>query len=656
MSLRSAPDDRVRAALRSCRRHLLAAALFSALVNLLYIAPTLYMLQVYDRVVPTHGLQTLGFLTLVLLFALASLALLDRVRTRLLVRAGVQLNRELAPAVLDASFSRTESAEAHQALRHFDHLRGALGGPAALALFDAPWLPIYILACILVHPWIGAVALLGCLLLPLVAWLNERATRARLDRAQQVSTLSHLHQDAAIAGAEAVRALGMRRALVARQMRQRTAMLSEQSEAGFAAGNYVTLTKFTRLALQSLALGLGALLASDRLISAGAIFASSFLIARALAPIEQLVAHWRTIAAARQAWQALNSMLSAAPASADAHTALPAPSGALGIDNLVILNARRDAPVLQGVTLDIAAGEVVAIIGPSGAGKSTLARALAGAILPDRGTIRLDGADMRDWDPERLAPHIGYLPQLPTLLAGSIAENIARFAGENGMEREVLDAAVVAAAQTVGAHETILDLPGGYDHRLPLGGGGLSGGQAQKVALARAVFGDPALLILDEPNAHLDAEGDAQLVETLAALKRAGKTILIISHKMSILPVVDRILVLREGRPALFGPRQDVMTKLSPPGARPAVAPARGSATAEAGKERAPGRERPSGAPAKSQRAGVRIGVAVGSRQDAGGIGEAGSDDARRGEGDRQSDRQAAQADDRGQSEREGAS
>ena len=303
----------MRAALALCRRHLIAAALFSALVNLLYIAPTLFMLQVYDRVVPTQGLQTLLFLTIVLLFALATLSLLDRIRARLLVSAGVQLDTTLAPLILDATLGRPDLPVARQALREFDTMRATLSGQGILALFDAPWVPIYILVCFLVHPWIGLVAIIGCTILPLIAWANERATRGRLDRAQAVASASYANQDVVLGSADAVRALGMRRAMVARQLRQRGAMMMAQTQANFAAGGFLTATKFVRLALQSLALGLGAWLAVDNQISGGAIFASSFLIARALAPIEQLIGTWKPIVQARQSYASLDALLSATP-------------------------------------------------------------------------------------------------------------------------------------------------------------------------------------------------------------------------------------------------------------------------------------------------------------------------------------------------------
>ncbi|MBB4099238.1 type I secretion system permease/ATPase [Sphingomonas kyeonggiensis] len=561
----------ITAALALCRRHLLAVAVFSALLNLLYIAPTLYMLQVYDRVVPTRGLQTLAFLTLVLLFALATLALLDGIRARLLVRAGVQLDAALAPQILDATLGRPDLPVARQALREFDTMRATLSGAGVLALFDAPWVPIYILVCFLVHPWLGLVAILGCAVLPLIAWANERSTRKRLDRAQKIAALSYAHQDAALGSSDSIRALGMRRAMVARQLRQREAMLDAQTEAGFATGGYLTATKFVRLALQSLALGLGALLAVDNLISGGAIFAASFLIARALAPIEQLIGTWRAIVQAHQAYRSLSLLLDGT-AEAGEPTRLPPPRGAVTLENVTVLNDARDGAVLNSVSLRIAPGEVVAVVGPSGAGKSTLVRTIAGALLPDHGTVRFDGASATDWEPEVLARYIGYLPQDFALFAGTVAENVARFSGELGEDRSAIDAAVIAAAEKVGADALIRRLPRGYEHALKLRGAGLSAGQAQRIALARAVYRDPPILILDEPNAHLDAEGDSALIAALGALKAEGRTILIVSHKLGILPVVDRILVLREGRVEMFGPRDEVLPKITPPALRVARA------------------------------------------------------------------------------------
>ena len=559
--------DAMRQALALCRRHIASAAFFSALVNILYIVPTLYMLQVYDRVVPTRGTMTLLFLTLVLLFSLATLSLLDRVRSRLLVRASVQLDATLAPLILDATLGRPEAPGARQALRDFDSIRQLVSGAAILALFDAPWTPIYVLVCFLVHPWIGAVALLGGTVLPLIAWRNEKATRSRLERAQIAAARTYAGQDSILGSAETVRALGMRRALVGRQLRQRQLMLTQQTDASFAAGGYLAGTKFARQALQSLALGLGAWLAVDNKISGGAIFASSFLIARALAPIEQLVATWKGIIQARGSFHSLEAILEK---KGEAHepTLLPPPGGLLQLEGVTILNDARDGAIVHPTSFRVEPGEVVAIVGPSGAGKSTLIRAIAGALVADRGTIRLDGADVRDWDAELLAAHIGYLPQDSALFAGTVKENVCRFAGELDDDRAGIDARVIAAAQAVGAQELILRLPGGFDHKLGLGGRGLSAGQAQRVALARAVYGDPSLLVLDEPNAHLDSEGDSQLVAAIGRAKERGCTVLIVSHKLSILPVIDKMMVLKDGKVEMFGPRDEILPKIAPQNVR----------------------------------------------------------------------------------------
>ncbi|KAA9011209.1 type I secretion system permease/ATPase [Sphingobium limneticum] len=502
----------------SINKYFFKAAIFSALVNILYIIPTIYMLQVYDRVVPTRGLQTLLFLTLILLFALATLAFLDRTRMRLLARAGVRLDMMVAPVLLDTSFGRPDWPGLRQALRDFDALRATLTGPATLALFDAPWIPIYLLICFLVHPWIGILAFTGCCLLPLVAFATARSTRGKVEQAQLAANISYTNQDALLGASETIRALGMRRALVTRQLRQREAMIATQAQAGLSAGSFLALSKFIRLALQSLALGLGALLVIDNLISAGAIFAASFLIARALQPIEQLIGTWKPLIQARQQYRDIQALL-ATHATGSVKTALPAPLGHISVENVSVMSDGQDGALLQNVSFCIAAGEIIAVIGPSGAGKSTLVRAMAGALLPDRGKISFDGSHAQDWDPELLARHIGYLPQDSALLAGSIADNIARFSIELEQDKPALDAAVIVAASKVGADMLIRRLSDGYDHQLKPGGKGISAGQAQRIALARAVFGDPAILILDEPNAHLDTEGDAALIMTIGTLK-----------------------------------------------------------------------------------------------------------------------------------------
>lgn len=563
MTLLPPVAEQISQAFRLCRRHFVYAALFSGLVNLLYIAPTLYMLQVYDRVVPTRGLTTLLFLTLILLGALAISSQLDRIRMRLLLRASVQLEETLTPTLLNASLGRPDLPEATGAMRDFDAVRQALISPAMVALFDAPWMPIYLLVCFLLHPLIGLLALGAAIVMPAIAWANERAVKPKLDGTQRYAASVYARHDALLTGAEAVRALGMRGAMVGRQYEERRAIMAMQADTGMSAGGYYAVSKFTRQALQSLALGLGALLAVDGQISAGAIFASSFLISRAISPIEQLIGTWKSIVRARSG---LNSMSRLLVMTHDARTPtqLPAPTGAVEFEQVVVLNAARDGAILNGLSFRAEAGEVVAIVGPSGAGKSTLARLIAGAIRSDRGTVRLDGADMTDWDAERLARHIGFLPQDSRLFAGTIKENICRFDSEIEPDLEKVDAAVIDAAQKTKAHELILKLAQGYDHGLDSNGRGLSAGQAQRIALARAVYGSPSLLVLDEPNSHLDGDGDEHLLAALSQLKAEGKTIFVVSHSRSVLPVVDKILLLRDGRVEAFGARDEVLTRMMP--------------------------------------------------------------------------------------------
>ena len=558
------PSEILAGALRSCRRHFRAVAGFSALLNVLFIVPMLYMLQVYDRAVPTQGRLTLFFLTLVLLFGLIALSLLDFVRSRLLVRASMRLDRQLAGVLLDTTLARrgqTGDTMSKQVIREFDILRQALTGPAILSLFDAPWSPIYVLICFLIHPALGALALAGGVALIMITLRNERLTNEPLRKANEAASLAYVSQEQSLAGAEVVRALGMRRAMVRRHLHERESMMTLQTDASFAGGKYITLSKFLRQALQSLALGLGASLAIDNEISAGAIFASAFLVGRALAPIDQLLGAWRSVVHARAAYATLSNLLVARDADI-ALTQLPAPTGRIDVEHLTVANAAKDGAILGDVSFKVLPGEVVAVIGPSGAGKSTLMRMLAGAGRPDRGSVRFDGAETTDWDSEKLAAFVGYLPQDASLFAGTIKENIARFQNHISNDTQAIDDAVVEAAKFCGAHEMILRLPRGYDAPLGWGGRGLSAGQAQRVGLARALFRSPSIVLRDEPNAHLDAEGESQLVATLSQLKERNASVIIVAHRMGILGVVDKILLLRDGRIEAFGPRDEVLGRL----------------------------------------------------------------------------------------------
>lgn len=553
------------AAMSACRRHWAYAALFSALINLLMIAPMLYMLQVYDRVIPTQGTTTLLLLTIALAIALGSMAALEAVRSSLLVRAGVALEIELAGRIMRSSFAagRSDTRLSRPALREFDVLRQALTGPAMHGLFDAPWVPFYIFVAFVIHPWIGVMALVGTMLILLLAWRSETATRDPVQRVTAASGRSHAALERSLQQADVARSLGLGEALVRGHLASRDEMVTLQADAGLTTARLTAQSKLVRMMIQSLALGLGALLAINAAISPGAVFASMFIVGRALAPIDQLIGSWRTIAQARGSIQLLDDLLRQTPP-VPRQTRLPSPAGHLGVEGLTVLRPGQ-RPILHGVGFEVLPGQVVAIVGPSGAGKSTLVRALASAQQADAGSIRFDRCEQRDWDPEQLAEHIGFMPQETTLFEGTIKDNLTRFRSRLGGAVEALDEEAVDAARLAGAHQMIQQLPGGYDHHLPVGGGGLSSGQAQRIALARALFRRPRFVFLDEPNSSLDAEGDSQLTATLERLKQAGTTILVVAHRLSLLPVVDKLLVLRDGQLVMFGDRDEVLDRLRAP-------------------------------------------------------------------------------------------
>jgi ATP-binding cassette subfamily C protein len=557
----SGKAETLQGALRKCRSHLIGVSVFSGLLNLLFVVPMLYMLQVYDRVVPTRGSGTLLVLTLVLFAGLGTLAVLDWIRSRLLVRASIRLENELAVPLLGAMLARSErslDAVARQPMRQFDTLRQSLTGPVLLALCDAPWAPFYVMIATIIHPALGLLVLAGGGALVTIAWLNERATGKPLRRANDAAARAYASQEQVVASAENVRALGMLAAMVQRHVGERATMLALQTQASFASGGYVAASKFLRLVLQSLALGLGAWLAIHDRISAGSIFAASFLAGRALGPIEQMLTAWPSLVRARGAYRHLSDLLETTGPST-ALTVLPEPQGRIDVEQVTVGRTPENR-ILSAISFTLQPSEVVTILGPSGAGKSTLMRIIAGALHPDAGLVRIDGARLADWDSDRLGRFVGYVPQSVSLFAGTVKENIARFASD--ADRATIDEQVVAAARAALAHDMILRLPNGYDTLLGWEGQGLSAGQAQRIALARALFRDPPLLLLDEPNAHLDAEGEAQLLQTIAAARARGAAVAMIAHRTSVLLVSDRILVLRDGRVEAFGRRDEVIEVL----------------------------------------------------------------------------------------------
>lgn len=550
-------------AFADCRQHFMAAAGFSLLINILYLAPTLYMLQVYDRVVPTGGTTTLVFVTVALALALLTLSSLDMVRNRLLIRASERVDALVAPRILRQMMA-ADSGNAAQAMRDFDSVRGTIATPAIASIFDAPWTPVFLLASFLLHFWIGILAIVASAILVTLAWLNQRATTRKMELATAALAAAQNSQQAAATHGTTVKALGMTGAMVERQLGYRRLALANLISAQFAGSRLTASSRFFRLFIQSVALGIGALLAIAGDISAGAIIASSVLLSRALQPIESIIGAWSSLASARAAMERLARAFDKLE-EPRIYTALPVPTGALNVEE-VGMRGREGRPILIGVNFQTEAGQVLGIIGPSGSGKTTLGKILVGALQPTIGTVRIDGARLTDWDQDELGQYIGYMPQEPSLFEGSIKENIARFQkGETPEDAKAIDEAVVDAAKEAGIHDLILQLPKGYDTELGLMGFGLSAGQAQRVALARALYGKPRLLVLDEPNAFMDQSGESALVTAIAKARARGASVVIIAHRRGVLSTVDRLLVLEDGRPKMLGPATEVVARLGGP-------------------------------------------------------------------------------------------
>jgi ATP-binding cassette subfamily C protein len=550
-------------ALADCRQHFVAAAVFSLLINILYLAPTLYMLQVYDRVVPTAGKTTLFFVTLVLAFALLSLSSLDMVRNRLLVRASERVDALVAPRILTQMMA-SDSGAAAQAMRDFDSIRTAMATPAIAAIFDLPWTPVFLLVAFMLHFWIGMLAIFAMIALVTLAYLNQRATQKKMEIATSAMASAHNSQQAAAVHGTTVRGLGMTSAMVDRQLAHRRIALANMVNAQFTGSKLSASSRFFRLFLQSVALGVGALLAIAGEISSGAIIASSVLMSRALQPVESIIAAWSPLASARASVMRLARAFENIDEQR-VYTALPAPKGVLDVEEVGV-RGREGRPILVGVSFRAEPGHILGIIGPSGSGKTTLGKIIVGALQPTIGTVRIDGAKLTDWDQDELGKYFGYMPQESSLFEGTIKENIARFQkGTNSEEAKAIDDAVVAAAKEAGVHDLILQLPQGYDTKLGLMGAGLSAGQAQRIAFARALYGEPRVLLLDEPNAFLDQEGEAAVVRAIGNARVRGATVIIIAHRRGVLAAVDRLLVLEDGKPRMIGPAKDVVARLSGP-------------------------------------------------------------------------------------------
>jgi PrtD family type I secretion system ABC transporter len=557
-------------ALWMLRRNFYAAGTFSFFINLLMLAPAIYMLQTYDRVLSSRNETTLWMLTLIMLVLYALMAALEWVRARLLVRAGIRMEDALNDRVFSAAFEanlRRAGRNPAQALTDLTNVRQFITGNGLFAFFDSPWAPIYLAVIFFLHPMLGWFSLTGMFILVGLTLATELATRKPLGESNGALIRANQNAENNLANAEVIEAMGMLPSLRQRWKRLHNDHLALQALASDRAGIISALTKFVRISQQSLVLGLGAYYVIRGELTPGGMIAASILMGRALAPVEQLIANWRSFVSTRGAYERLGGLLNAFPGRPQAMP-LPSPQGHVSVEALVAVPPGATLPVLKGITFAIAPGEVVVVIGPSASGKSTLARMLVGLWQPYGGKVRLDGADIFLWEKSLLGPSIGYLPQDIELFEGTVAENIARF-GDPDPEK------VIAAAKRAGVHDMILRFTHGYDTMIGPGGGVLSGGQRQRIALARALYGDPAFVVLDEPNSNLDDAGEAALVQAVREMKEAGKAILIVTHRVNIIGVADRLLMLGDGMTQLYGPAREVMAKLASAAAQAQQARAR---------------------------------------------------------------------------------
>lgn len=538
------------------RSSFLGAFVFSMMINLLMLTGSMFMLQVYDRILPSRSIATLVGLSSIVLVLFAFQGLLEIIRGRLLGRIGAALDETLAERTYDAMVRSTLSGSAQgdggQPLRDLEQVRSFLSGAGPGALFDLPWMPLYVLVCYAFHPWLGIAALCGAALLLVLTLLAEtlgrKPARLAMAHAAQRNTVS----ESSRRNAEVLVSMGMLSPLTRLWGSNNNKLLRAQERATDIAGTLSTITKMMRMVLQSGVLALGAYLVIVGQASPGVIIASSILVARALAPVELATANWKNFIAARQSWRRLEKLLRDMPEKREPHP-LPAPAAVLTVSNLAVAPPGAEAFALHGINFALHAGSGLGIIGRSGSGKSTLARALVGVWPANLGSVRLDGAAIEQWSPQSLGRHIGYLPQDVELFAGTVAQNIARF-------REDADpVATIAAAKAAGVHDLVTQLPEGYETQIGESGAKLSGGQRQRIALARAIHGEPFLVVLDEPSSSLDAEGEEALTRALLAIRERNGVAVVVAHRPSALAGLDQVLVLADGRQRAFGPKDEVL-------------------------------------------------------------------------------------------------
>ncbi|WP_373310474.1 type I secretion system permease/ATPase [Seohaeicola zhoushanensis] len=532
--------------------------IFSFVANMLMLTGPLYMLQVYDRVLGSRSEATLVALSLLVVFLYGIMGILDHTRGRIMARAGARFQAALDKRVFDAMIRRSAVAQdpvAQTGLADLESVQRLIGSPVLMAAFDLPWTPIFLAGIMLFHPWLGFLALGGGATLVLITLLNQLFSRTPMLQANVTSHKASLMSDEIRNEAEMIQSMGMRGAAFRRWKVARDTSLGQTVLANDVSGSFSSMTKTLRLFLQSAMLGLGAYLVLQEEMTAGAMIAGSILMGRALAPIEMAIGQWAMVQRAVKGWHSLVDLLDKVPAE-QPRTALPKPKALLDVQSLTIVPPGENRASLKTVTFRVEPGQAVGVIGPSGAGKSTLARALTGVWRPAGGMVRLDGAALDQYAPDVLGTHIGYLPQRVTLFDGTVAENIARLSPEPDPEK------VVAAAKKAAAHDMILRLPDGYDTKVTAGGGRLSGGQMQRIALARALYDDPVIVILDEPNSNLDNEGSQALNHAIRSLKAEGRSCLIMAHRPAAIQECDTLLMLDQGTRAAFGPKEKVLREM----------------------------------------------------------------------------------------------